>query len=423
MNQIFSTHLSELVSTKTVFTNDSEIESGIEYCAKQFKRYLPQWKITKDKSGNLLVINPKLNTSKEIIYLIAHIDTVDAKSDNWIETDDPFKAKITETNIIGRGVNDCKAGVAYQIYLAHLISIGNFDCSNISFLVSRKEEGNQLKTSTTYSENFDILIPLSSTKTYFISLENTVSIKEKDQIEIGIYNKEPSNFFISVSGTIPELRQQLYVLKKWKPVVIQPINYPINQKFSILNNIGGHIATLRNEDNRLHQIIVSGEYDNYALVSGDRKQTSVVQEKILIKDVNDNLTHFMILNLRDFVNAKKVRQTLNNQNIKYSEFFPFKYGEGHDISELFNSHTMDYLKLKKPFILLDNPGRSDSSAIANSIIKNSKLIPITVGPGLRSHYDGHILRKTHGPNEGFRLNLFGRIDNALQYLLDRLRTN
>ena len=53
-----------------------------------------------------------------------------------------------------------------------------------------------------------------------------------------------------------------------------------------------------------------------------------------------------------------------------------------------------------------NPGRSDASHLWRSLpddLRGEHVVPFTCGPGHRSHLcqQDSVMRKTHGPNEGF----------------------
>ena len=96
------------------------------------------------------------------------------------------------------------------------------------------------------------------------------------------------------------------------------------------------------------------------------------------------------------------------EGVSYKECHPFIHGVGSDRKELLdNSDLLNNLKLLETDSLktaiTDNPGRSDASAIWNSmpLHYHDKFSIATIGPGTRSHDDHGIVRKTHGPDEGF----------------------
>ena len=403
---MYLTFLKELVSIKTVYKDLSNVENGIQYCLNSLRKSLPDWKFYRDEGRNLLYINPSLNADKPILYLCAHIDTVDANKNEWHKNLDPFIGQENTTHIIGRGVNDCKAGIALILYMAFLLGDDKSKNLNLSFLISFKEEGNQGKTSRFYADNIGSILPISKDETCIVSLENTISIKTP--YELAVYHREPGNFFVQIYANLNEAKNFLNTYSHWKPVVIRPVNYKFNQDSTTrIDNKAGHIATIKNSENLIYKMIMSDESKHIAIVSGDPEQTSVVQKDIYVLETAEAIEHAIILNYRGFGNENDIRNEL--KEIAYKEYSPFIYGYGSDQSSAVSKsksmkHLLNLGDEELVISIQDNPGRSDSSEIWNSLsaYQKNKILPITFGPGHRSHVDNNgVQRKTHGLNEGF----------------------
>lgn len=276
---------------------------------------------------------------------------------------------------------------------------------NLSFLVSFKEEGNQGKSSSFYANNFGSILPISKKETCVTVLENTVSLRKP--CELAVYHREPSNLFIELAGTLSDIREFCNTHPQWKPVVIHPLDCTFDKSLSIhVKNQAGHIATIQNHENYIFELITSKNFDCYAILSGDPTQTSVLQRDIYMTLESKPIQHSVVFNYRGFTEIDSLKESLSN--FEYSEHSPFKYGTGSDQRvEVAHSLAMKYLSTLGDRDLCisfqDNPGRSDSSEIWNllTLSQRQKIIPVTFGPGHRSHVFDGISRKTHGPNEGF----------------------
>ena len=202
-----------LVSINTVFYNLSGIENCFRFCVKIFGEILPEWIIFRDVCGNLICLNPVTNKKEPICYLNAHIDTVGADETEWVEANNSFKAKQIGNYLIGRSVNDCKAGIAFILYTAFLLSKRLITKLNIGFIISFREEGNKEKTLLIISS-----LSLLVMYIHILCLENTIGIN-KDFYKIGVYDSEPYNIFIKLSGNFYEFRSFLNNKKGWKPMI------------------------------------------------------------------------------------------------------------------------------------------------------------------------------------------------------------
>jgi Peptidase family M20/M25/M40 len=405
MTDIFFKELVDIVNIPTCFWDEDSIRKAIAHCYEVMSVLPDHWEKRIDPSGNLIVYNTRADLTKPMLYLASHIDMVGAKESDWLTP--PFQATETEEYILGRGVNDCKAGTALELTLARMIA-KNSEEYNLGFLVMFREEGNSGKTSS----NIDFTrMPISKAGTYIITLENTLRLLPDNTYALGIYEREPHNLFITVSGTLSELQASIDSLcdRKWKPVVIVPSveNLDSIEVKEVIQNISGHTATLRNENNKLLQVLKK-EYPSGTMIkTGNVKDASVVSPEIFLYEGAKEVPHDLIYNYRDFESIETIKEKLSD--ISYTETFGFKNGLGSDqSSQVRSSPILQWLKKGENASLkievTDNPGRSDASAIFNllSLEERQYIIPFASGLGCRTHTDKNGVRHaTHGENEGF----------------------
>ena len=177
--------LAAIVTMRTVTTDEGSLAAGIEWCRTRFAAALEPrgWTIQLDASGNLECLPPPvlLDAGSPALWLCAHVDTVDAVAARWAQRD-PFTATRCATHLTGRGVNDCKAGVAFMVHLAEAIGSGTRRAFNGGFLVTRREEsGSALpRTSPEFARGFAcgrLFTADAPHKTFVQCLENTVSLR------------------------------------------------------------------------------------------------------------------------------------------------------------------------------------------------------------------------------------------------------
>lgn len=407
----FLESLTVLISRKTVFYDDYAIDLCISYIEQYFHETLPAWKTWRDNKGNLICINRLFNSGAPGVFLSAHVDTVDANQSEWLTSDDPFRATETDTHIIGRGANDCKAGVAFMMLVAKLIASGCSHLNNVVFLFSFREEGNAEKTSTEIAKNIGSTICISSVKNAILCLENTVSISGDGRHTFGLYDREPCNVFASLSGSLQQLRRFFLNNNAWKPVFIEPSvgSFRNIVATKMHSGVSGHIATTDNADNVLYRQIMNPRNDGKLLSGGDLTQLSALKNSITIDEHGDYPYHHVIANCRDYVSISDIKSNVMAFGIPHCEFHhDCAFAEGGDfrlalkkagIPSLFMSVANQKIA---PYIGA-NPGRSDASALWNGLSPELKkrVVPFVIGPGSRSHSSVGILRKTHGPDEGF----------------------
>lgn len=162
----FLAQLAALISRRTVTTDDAALHAAIEYCRREFAASLAPlgWVIACDAAGNLRCAPPAVDASRPVLWLNAHIDTVDASRADFAGRD-PFTCFESESHLIGRGANDCKAGVAFMLWLAARIGASELPAFNGGFLVTRREEaGSSLpRTAPQFARDLAIgALPLSA---------------------------------------------------------------------------------------------------------------------------------------------------------------------------------------------------------------------------------------------------------------------
>jgi hypothetical protein len=402
----FYAALKKLVGFPTCFWRDDIIADALAFCSNAMELLPDHWVNNFDEAGNLLVYNILMDSSKPILYLSSHIDVVGAKGADWLTP--PFTAIETDEYIIGRGVNDCKAGTALQMMLAWLLAEEDSRGYNVGFFFMFREEGNKGKTSSQL--DFSCL-PVSNAGTYFITLENTVQLHNDRKFTLGVYNREPHNLFISCKGLLDDLVKDVDLLEQldWKPVNLYPLgDEPTESQLKgvLVNHQNGHTATIPTEANPLKKVLKEFYSCCGCISTGCKGQSSVISPSISMFN-GAPLMHELVYNYRGFGELDKIRSDLSW--LDYEETYGFEIGRGSDQSSHFNSSPMAawVSELATQDIQLNlqaNPGRSDASAIWNILSPEQQeyIIPFAMGPGCRTHTDGQgVRRATHGNDEGF----------------------
>ena len=134
---------------------------------------------------------------------------------------------------------------------------------------------------------------------------------------------------------------------------------------------------------------------------------------------HSDAVHALILNYRGLKPIGEVVQqiaslksSLGSECVRWADGASLESGEGAQQSD-FVGRSLLPTAIQAAAARLDatikfepNPGRSDASHIWRSLpdeLRGERVVPFTCGPGCRSHRcetDG-VMRKTHGPNEGF----------------------
>ena len=257
--------LSDIVSTRTVTTDEDALTIGIEWCRSHFAAALSplKWTVRLDAAQNVEAFPPSavLDANAPALWLSAHVDTVDVVVENWAAsgggtTADPFTARRDATHLTGRGVNDCKAGVAFMVWYAEAIGRGDVAPFNGGFLVTRREEsGSSLpRTSPCFAGGFTsgrLFTAAAPHKTFVCCLENTISLRRLESsstfseagsvvkmktlpynsAEVGVYDRERHSIVVTATAPLSTLTATLRrvlgargpdALRDWKFVAIWP---------------------------------------------------------------------------------------------------------------------------------------------------------------------------------------------------------
>ncbi|MBI2616956.1 M20/M25/M40 family metallo-hydrolase [Candidatus Gottesmanbacteria bacterium] len=395
--------LKRLVSINTVYSNKKGIIKALKFCKQEFEQQLQEYRFYFDQTQNLIGISKKINPSRPIVYLSSHIDTVHAEKKEWHKQFDPFHPYEDAKTIVGRGVNDDKAGVAYQLLLAHLLAAYYPRTSNILFTISSREEQGGISAQEIGTQLGNQL-PLGS-KTYLITLEN--NIKTTTPPTLYINYGENGAFGMEVIGQLETLKKFLYNdINLWNPTSIIPVPDKSNIQWEMFEQIGGHAATVRREGNLIYQFLTTKFSNNQLIKAGSPQGVSNVP-KIVYKTKTLKATkHKAIFDLRTMKHIDNLIDELNKHRINYK--FVKKIDNGYSIKkQLLNDEI--YQKMKKiqanslQLRFEINPGSTDTGKIyscINTEIKKS-FIPITMGPGSRSQKDLIPPRMTHGVNETY----------------------
>lgn len=394
--------LKDLVAINTVYTNEKGIKKALNYCKNYFKTNLHTYISYFDKNNNLICIHKTIDVKKPIVYLSAHIDTVPANKNEWDKRFNPFKPFENKETIVGRGVSDDKAGVAYELFLGSIIKNYFPNTTNIAFTISSREEQSGT-SSKEIGEQLGIALPIGK-KAYLMTLENNVRIAKPPILSINY--AEHTAIGIEIKETLEKIR---FFFKNdsnlWNPTVISPLSNKKYQ-FEVLEQTGGHAATTPREKNKIYQLLLNKKYETYVIKSGDKQSISSISSTINYAKTKTINKHLVIFDLRTTKEFDTVIKELEKHTIDYK--IVKKLDTGYDVQKrlmrdkiytVFNNSTSSRLA-----IMYDkNPGTTDSGRIYASCSKEvkNKLLPLTLGPGSRSQRDTIPPRMSHGPNETF----------------------
>ena len=226
--------LRNLISRRTVVTDDRDLQLMVEYLGHRFAAALTPmgWRVACDGAGNLRCVPPVMDVCKPVLWLNAHADTVNACAADFAGRD-PFTCFESTTHLIGRGANDCKAGVAFMLWYAERLALGRLPPFNGGFLVTRREEAGSSLPRTASQFAADMVsgeLPLSAPpeRTYVWFLENTVSLASHLQAavpEVAVYDCERHSLSLLCHGSLAALGLALLGLEdheEWKTVAAWP---------------------------------------------------------------------------------------------------------------------------------------------------------------------------------------------------------
>lgn len=406
--EIYLEALRNLAGFPTLFTNPDQIEKAMNWCHFYFDQHLSGYEVYRDQGRNLIACPKVIDHNKDITYLSAHIDTVDADITEWDEPFSPFSLYEDEKEMVARGISDCKAGVALELFLIKLLYLNKISVSNLVFTLTFKEEGAGEKTSIEIGKELGRRLPISWKDTYLLVLENTITVSNPPIL--GYYTTERGNFVIRVSDFLDQLQQLLLHLHGWNPVSIHPaINILSNKKTEIFTQKGGHVCSIARENNLLTELILHSNNSD-VLLAGDTTGFSVIPSKIYELKADYSLSspviHQLTLSNRSFDTLEDVQSQL--KGIVYEEVKDFSISQGMNFDKRFSKHKLaSFLKFQNSKSLhlekTHNTGLSDATIITNSMEKQfrDRFYPIVIGPDARSQRNIAVPRLTHGKNETF----------------------
>jgi len=396
-------YLKDLIAIPSVFTDRSGVKRAIRYCKDVLEKNLPGWHVYFDAKHNLIARPDTVDKEKPIIYLSAHIDTVDANAAEWVGSHGPFEAFEDEREIRGRGASDCKAGVAYELFLALLHARHLLVLDNIIFTVTFNEEGSGDKTATEIGTNLGDSLPVSELATYFIVLENNVRVLTPPVLSV--YNRERGNYVIKTRGTLEHLQAWIKKHAGWNPVCIYPDADADVREWKTLQQESRHVCSVGRQDNLLFKVILDASPDS-VLKAGQERDFGVLPASVAVSTATSPVEHTLILSNRSFDSLEQVQSQL--QGLVFEPMKDFCLSQGLDVrgrlSQSPLAGILDDCRIPELDIeLTDNIGCSDASIVYNATTPKLRknLLPVIMGPGTRSQPHAHPRRFTHGRNETF----------------------
>jgi len=401
--QHYLTYLKDLIAIRSVFTDRPGIKRAIRYCKDALERNLPGWHVYFDPKHNLIARPDTVNTEKAIIYLSAHIDTVDADAAEWAGSSSPFEAFEDEREIRGRGASDCKAGVAYELFLALLHARHHLVLDNIIFTITFNEEGSGEKTATEIGSNLGVSLPVGESATYFIVLENNV--RALTPPVLCVYSREKGNYVIKTRGTLEHLQTWMKKQAGWNPVCIYPDTDADVREWKTLRQESRHVCSVPRQDNLLLKVILDASPDS-VIKAGQERNFAVLPASVAISTAPSPVDHILILSNRSFDSLEQVQSQL--QGLSYQQMKDFSLSQGLDVRDKLSksplADILDDCRIPELDIeLTDNIGCSDASIVYNTLdpAVRKNLLLVVMGPGTRSQPHAHPRRFTHGRNETF----------------------
>ena len=401
--QYYLSYLKDLIAIPSVFTDQLGIKRAIRHCKDVLEKNLPGWHVYFDAKHNLVARPEFINTEKAIIYLSAHIDTVDANAAEWAGSHGPFEAFEDEQEIRGRGASDCKAGVAYELFLALLHARHHLVLDNIILTVTFNEEGSGDKTAAEIGRSLGASLPVSESATYFIVLENNV--RALTPPVLCVYSREKGNYVIKTRGTLKHLQTWIRKHSGWNPVCIYPDADVDARVWNTLQQESRHVCSVPRQDNLLLKVILDASPES-VLKAGQERNFAVLPASVSISAAPSAVEHTLILSNRSFDSLEQVQSQL--QGLVLKQMKDFCLSQGLDVRDKLSKSPLadilgDCRSEELVIELTDNIGCSDASIVYNTI--NSALrknfLPVIMGPGTRSQPHAHPPRFTHGKNETF----------------------
>lgn len=392
-----------LVSRPSPFTEAARVSRLMAEINTRLQTLLPGYVRHLDTAGNLVCLPPQLSAGTPILYLSAHIDTVPSDPSLWTAPFAPHPAYEDADQLVAQGVNDCKAGVAAQLWLAHLAGTATVALRNVVFTFTFKEEGAGPKTGVALGEAFGSTLPAPTPGSTLLVLENTV--RSDAPYTPLCYTAESSSYTIRLTGTLAELRAIQLALPDWRPVSIAPFDDSAGDFAWTHHAPLGHVCTAPAEQNPLRSALLAAD-DRTLLRAGDERSHGTVPAAIGRRAATAPApAHRLTVTKRGFYPLPGVLAEL--APFAYTPVKPLALSAGFDVSDRCHLAPVGAAVLAAAAdatIGLDqNPGSSDATIITSSMhpVHQANLLPLVYGPGTRSQRSATPPRLTHGPNETF----------------------
>ena len=402
LHDSFMKHLRAIVSIPSCYEDVAGRQRVMDYVRECLDSKLTDHEIVVDDGGNIVAF--RSNSDEAVrVYLSAHVDTVDAEIDQWQAPYHPFEPYEDAIDYVARGVNDCKAGVAFQLALLDCAPVDVLD--KIVFTFTFKEEGPGDKTALYIGRKIGDVYPVGRKSTYLFVLENTTKVTEP--VCVSAFVEERNNYAVSTSVPLGELADWMRDNPDWVPTTIIPEQDGVLEAASDVQNFaskGGHVVSPQADQWFLRDLIYK-HADYHVLSGGETGGFSTLPTEIVLcgSDVKDNV-HYVTLNNRSHTSSQDIEKQLASLPHEYLKPLQFSMG--------FNARNMagfDALKEQLKQVAADdmgleldiNPGNSDGSYIYNQIPSQYRdgFVPLVIGPGCRSQWDREPVRLTHGVNE------------------------
>jgi len=395
--------LRHLVDQPSPFTAPDTVTAIMDTVHRRMTRSLPNYRHNRDAAGNLICVPAEIIPSAPILYLSAHVDTVPANPSVWTSPFAPHPAFEDEHQLVAQGVNDCKAGVAAQLWLAELAAGGDLDLQNIVFTFTFKEEGSGPKTGSALGEAFGSGLPAPTPGSTLLVLENTIR-SDSPYLPL-VYAAENSSYTIRLTGPLVALRAAQLALAHWRPVAITPITAPLSEWGWTDHPPQGHVCTAPPDKNPLLAALLAA--DRFTLLNaGDERSHGTVPSSIgLAPGSTPDAAHRLTLTKRG--NFPLAATLAELAPYDYTPVKPLAQSVGFDVTERCAASPVGAAFLAAAdagAVAFDrNPGASDATIITSALTPAYReiLLPLVCGPGTRSQRTARPPRFTHGPNETF----------------------
>jgi hypothetical protein len=396
-------HLRWLVDHPSPFTQPEAVRALMAGVRDRLTRFLPTHAGALDAAGNFIAVPRDLAPDRPLLVLSAHVDTVPGDPGLWTPPFAPHPAVETDAELVAQGVNDCKAGVAAQLWLAQGAAEGAWSLSNVVCTVTFKEEGAGPKSGVELGRAFGAALPVPAPGSTLLVLENTVSAKPPFTPQV--YAVESSSFTIRLQGSLAELRRALTELPDWRPVALTPLEAPATPYEWLRYTPLGHVCSAPPEANPLKAALLTSAGHQF-LAAGDERSLGTVPSAIgRAPSAEPDPRHRLTITKRGSYAYESVAAELAGR--EFTPVKPLALSGGFDVTARCPAHPIGQAFLALAQIdevhFERNLGASDATIITSSMPPafRDALLPLVCGPGTRSQRSATPPRLTHGPNETF----------------------